>query len=98
MNKRRRFKAKARRAATRQTWGLFDTVDHVWMGGETGPRTYDTLLLARLAAEMVDVMIRQEPGRTRARRIPRGPWRQRDSKAAHFRPAAALDRLERGLF
>jgi hypothetical protein len=33
-------------------YGLLDTVDRVWMGDQAGPRTYEDLGQARLAAEV----------------------------------------------
>lgn len=54
---------------TRDTWGLYDTTDGVWMGTDEGPKTYVDFVMARIAAQVVDEQLGQTPGRTRAKGV-----------------------------
>jgi hypothetical protein len=83
------------------TWGMFDTVDRVWMGTQTGPATFVEEDIARIAAQMVDVRLRQKQGRTKARELPeelRRLLRYRDEKPALMSGEEALRGLEEGRF
>lgn len=91
-------------------WGLYDTDDNCWMGnaGGTGPLLYDDAdlkfaktgaeIIAKIAAQMMDVALRQEPGRTRARVFNEGPLVVKDEKTMTMTPLEALQRMERGGF
>jgi len=47
----------------------------VWIGNDDGPIQYDDYDIARSAAQTVDVMLRQQPGRCRAKEYTPGPVR-----------------------
>lgn len=38
-------------------WGLFDTKDGLWLGNDSGPKTFDDHLLARCAAQIVETQM-----------------------------------------
>ena len=78
-------------------WGLRDTVDNVWMGSnetEAGPRLFNDYMLARIAAQMMDVQLGQPEGRTKAERFVLQPLRLRDSVKTKMGSARALRILE----
>jgi hypothetical protein len=80
------------------SWGLFDTEDKVWLGDDNGPLLFDEEILARVAAELSDVMIGQEPGRTAAKVFDGGALRLRDHRSIRMSAEAALAGLEEGRF
>jgi len=77
-------------------YGLYDTEDGIWFGDDDGPRMYDDYTLARVAAEMVDMQLGQEAGRTRAKEYYAAPMRLRDTVAVELSPLEAYKRLEQG--
>jgi hypothetical protein len=77
-------------------WGLYDTKDGVWMGNDKGPKTFDDYMLARIAAEMVDVQLGQKTGRTKAKEYFGGANRLRDEKPTRMGSERALKLLENG--
>ena len=77
-------------------YGLYDTVEHVWMGGDEGPKTFEDFMLARIAAQMIDVQLGQEPGRTKAKEYDPSPKRLRDSVDTKMTALEALDGIEKG--
>ena len=79
-------------------WGIFDTEDEVWIGDERGPRLFTEEDIARVAAQMTDVMLGQKPGRCRAREFGGQPVRLRDEKKTRMGPGEALDGLESGKY
>ena len=78
-------------------WGLLDTQDNVWMGDDDGPKTYTDYMIARVAAQMVDVQLGQHPGRTKAKEYVGGATRLRDEVKTKMGSAEALQKMEDGL-
>jgi hypothetical protein len=77
-------------------WGLYDTVDDCWMAHpEEGPLRYDDFMLARLAAEILEVRFGWR-ARIRAREFPVGPMRIKDEVKPKISAVDAIERLERG--
>lgn len=94
-------------------FGIYDTQDNLWMGDDKGPKLFcegeqlenghvvnaeEAELFARAAAVLVDVQLRQQPGRTMAMPYEDGPLRLRDEKVPAMSTLEALERYERGLF
>lgn len=78
-------------------WGIFDTKDCLWLGDDIGPKLFDDEMLAKIAAEMADVQLRQNTGRCRARAfIPAGHMSVRDELPVKLEPLRALKLLEHG--
>ncbi len=79
-------------------YGLFDTVDQLWLGGHEGPVCYSEAEydLARLAAQVVDVRLQQAPGRTRARVLPLSVYKLRDELVTDITTPDALRKLMAG--
>jgi hypothetical protein len=77
-------------------WGLFDTKTNTWMGNDKGPITHTSFLLARVAAQTIDVMLRQEPGRTVARPMVVTPNRIVEDVKPSMTPLEALKYQEDG--
>ncbi len=77
-------------------WGLLDTQDNVWIGNDTGPITFHDYAIARVAAQMCDVMLAQQPGRTRAVLFDGRNLRLRDCQKTAMSPEEALRRMESG--
>jgi hypothetical protein len=61
-------------------WGVWDTVDHLWMGGDQGPIVLESRELARVAAQVVEFQVLGTDlgGRFVARELPEGTFRLRD--------------------
>jgi hypothetical protein len=78
-------------------YGLYDTNDHCWMGNDEGPLLYEDEMLAKVAARMVDVQLKQAPGRTRAVPYNEESVVHKDEKETAMGPEEALRRLEEGL-
>lgn len=79
------------------TWGIYDTVDGVWLGDESGPKTFDgpdAYMLARIAAQLMDERMRQPANRTVAKEYDPGPKRLHDSVTPKMTGLQALRRLE----
>ena len=79
------------------TYGLYDTQDHCWMGGDEGPWEFTDYALARIAAQVMDGSLAQEPGRTEAREYERGPKRLRERVDTVKTPLQALRDIEGGV-
>lgn len=89
-------------------YGLRDTVDNLWMGDADGPTLYEDQLvegkmfpgslMARIAAEMVDIRLRQEVRRTRSEVFDDCPVAFRDEKKAKITLIQALRGKESGLY
>lgn len=77
-------------------YGLLDTYDHVWMGGDDGPKLFDQEILARIAAQVLDVQLGQEPGRTKATLYTENAWKLKDEVTPKMTPLTALKLIERG--
>lgn len=78
------------------SWGLLDTAENVWMGNNDGPRIFTDYMLARLAAQMVDVQLGQEPGRTRASEFAAANLRLRGTVPVKMSAKEALRGMESG--
>jgi hypothetical protein len=77
--------------------GLYDTVDHIWYGNDNGPKIFDDIELATLAAEVVDVQLGHTIKRTKAREYdPTRHPRLRDTIKTKMGTKAAIDLLEKG--
>jgi hypothetical protein len=77
-------------------WGVLDTQDNVWLGDETGPKTFDDEILARVAAQVTDVQMGWAPGRCRAREYHGDATQLRDTVKTKMTPHAALKAIESG--
>lgn len=56
----------------RGPWGLYDAETNTWVGNDSGPVMYTDEIIARVSAEITDIMLGQQPGRTKHRRLPGG--------------------------
>lgn len=106
MKKKKRQQIKAEREAYAQDkvlketaksgwWGLLDTKDKVWIGDNKGPITYNDKDVARIAARIIDVQLKQPAGRTRAVIFYKAT-RKLDEKKVYMTPLQALEHLESG--
>lgn len=88
-------------------YGIYDTVDNCWLGDENGPRLYtreDSAklqgmpqeLVARIAAQVVEVQLGYEPGRLRAVEFREQELVHKDSVDTKMTPLEALIKLENG--
>ena len=80
-------------------WGLYDTEDNCWMGDNetyTGPKLFEEYGLARIAAQVMDVQLRQQPGRTKATEFIEQPLRLRDKVNTKMDSLEALKGIESG--
>jgi len=86
-------------------WGVYDTVDNVWIGDDAGPVLYDNdpdkpeitgEFLAKASAQIVDMRLGQPPGRCRAREWVEQSVRLRDTVDTKMSTLTALERLEGG--
>lgn len=78
-------------------YGLLDTIDQLWIGSNdagTGTRTYKDYWIARVAAQVIDIMLKQKPGRTRAVTFEPGPKKLRATVDADITPLDAIKELE----
>jgi hypothetical protein len=67
------------------------------MGTDEGPHRYEDYAVARIAAQAIDVMLNQEPGRCRAVEYVGGPKRLRDEKKTVMGATEAIAKMENGL-
>ena len=81
----------------KKVWGLLDTQDNVWLGDDDGPKTYTDFMTARLVAQMVDVQLGWEPGRTKAAEYIEGSKHLRDEVDTRMGAEEALRKMEGGL-
>ena len=77
-------------------YALYDTVGDCWMGNSEGVREYDDFLIARIAAEVVDVQLGQTPGQTKAMEYTGGANKLRGEYDTKYDTLTALKRLESG--
>ena len=77
-------------------WGLYDTQDKLWMGGEGGPSQLDDFMLARAAAQVVYMALGWEPTRVVPRELPVTTFTQRDTVDAEMTAEEAIRKLEEG--
>jgi hypothetical protein len=79
-------------------FGIFDTKDNVWMGNEQGPLVYEYLLLARVAAQVMECQVFGTDMRCRykAKPIPESEFRHRDDIATKMSGVEALKKIEEG--
>lgn len=78
-------------------WGLLDTKENCWMGNKTGPLLYEDETLAKVAARVVDVQLKQSAGRTRAILYDQSAIKLKDEKEVLVSAEKAIERLESGL-
>ena len=81
---------------TEEKWGVYDTETGTWMGNDDGPVIYTDFMMARVAAQMIDVQLGQRPGRTEAREYQEGPKRLRETVKTRMTPEEALAAMESG--
>lgn len=80
-------------------WGLLDTQDNTWIGDDFGPVLHEEEWTAKVAAQVVDVQLGQEPGRTRAREFPaQQNLRLKETVDTKMGTLEALEGLEEGRF
>jgi hypothetical protein len=75
-------------------YGLVDTKDGLWMGDDNGPAVFDTEVLAKIAAQLLDEQLGQALGRTRAKPYDDTKKRKVDEVASKMTPLEALRRIE----
>ena len=63
---------------------------------DDGPVIYTDFMMARVAAQMIDVQLGQRPGRTEAREYQEGPKRLRETVKTRMTPEEALAAMESG--
>lgn len=78
-------------------YGLLDTEDGCWFGDTAGVKLLDEFWLARIAAQVIDKRLGNEPGRTRARPFIDRPLRHKDTLDTKMDTLEALKKLEDGL-
>jgi hypothetical protein len=80
------------------SWGIYDTVDGLWMGNSEGPIAHEEEALAVIVGMMCAVKLGHPFSRYEAREIPKRsrPWRWRDTLKTEMSNAEAIDRLEKG--
>lgn len=88
-----------------KTWGVYDQVDKVWMGTDTGPHRYTTGIMgpkkvtvsgkekAQLSAT-IHAEAMGQVGRYRAKEIPANITKKRDTVQARITPREAIARIE----
>jgi hypothetical protein len=81
----------------RKVWGIYDTVDGVWMGDDKGPVTYADEWVAKIAAHTLDVRLRQNPGRNKAIEFTDKNLRLRDTVETKMTTEEALKLIEDGI-
>jgi hypothetical protein len=77
-------------------WGIYDTQDDCWIGGDQGPTLYREWLLAQAGAQIVNARWNWPPVRCRARIYFLPYPRLRDTIEAQMTGAEAVRRLEEG--
>jgi hypothetical protein len=86
-----------------QYWGIYDTVDHVWLGDDHGPKLFavnaeepsKAHIAARLAAEVFDKQLGNDPGRCQAQEFPEHlQLRLKDEQKIRMSSYQALRELE----
>ena len=86
-------------------YGVFDTVDELWIGDDKGPKLFDTedprfgadaALFAQAAAQIANTQMGWPPTRLEARPYTLQAVHLRDEVHTKMGPKAALRRLEAG--
>lgn len=87
-------------------FGIYDTKDNCWIGDDKGPKLFDPAdfdgdeakakILARVAAQVIDVRLKQAPGRLQAREYDEKPKVFKDEIATHMTSLDALKKIEDG--
>lgn len=78
------------------TYGLYDTLDGLWMGDLEGPMLTEDHTTAQVRAQMLDVMLKRAIGRTQAKEFPGGSTRLRDTVEVVIDAETAVKMLEEG--
>ena len=87
-------------------YGIYDTIDNVWMGDKNGPKLFDTedakygqhaLELAKISAHMGCQQLGYPPTRLREREFTESVLIKRDEKEPIRSAVDALKRIERGI-
>lgn len=77
-------------------YGLYDTQDDCWLGDNKGPLLYEEEDLAKVGAQVLDVRLKQAPGRTRAKPFAEESLVKKDEKETFVEAEEAIAKLERG--
>ena len=80
-------------------WGVWDTQDQCWLGTNaagTGPKVFDYLDVARVAAQLVGVQMGWPPKRTEARRYDGSGTKLKDELAMKMGTREALKKVQDG--
>lgn len=76
-------------------WGVWDTKDECWVGGEDGPKLFDYPDIARVAAQILGVQMGWPPKRAQSRMYD-GHGAKKDELPMPMTTAAALRKVEDG--
>jgi hypothetical protein len=76
-------------------YGLYDTQDDCWMGNDQGPLLYEDEDVAKVGAQVLDVRLKQKPGRTRAKPFAKESLVKKDERETFVRAEEAIARLEK---
>lgn len=80
-------------------WGLLDTKDNTWLGDDEGPVLHTEEWVMKVAAQVADVRLGQEPGRTRATIFPEAQnLRLKETVETRMDNLEALTGIEEGRF
>lgn len=78
-------------------YGLYDTQDDCWLGDDQGPLLYEEEDVAKVSAQVLDVRLKQAPGRTRAKPFAaEESLVKKDEKETFMEAEEAIARLEKG--
>lgn len=77
-------------------FGIYDTKDNCWLGDDSGPRTFEDFMLARVAAQIWEDQVTGTDlgGRFKAYEIPEGSWNLKDHVAVKRSTLQSLRRVE----
>lgn len=77
-------------------YGLYDTQDDCWLGDDQGPLFYEEEDVAKVGAQVLDVRLKQAPGRTRAKPFAEESLVKKDEKETFVGAEEAIAQLEKG--
>lgn len=77
-------------------YGLLDIVDNCWIGDHHGPRLFDEFWIARVAAQVADVMVGNKPGTIMAAPYIEYKLKLKDEVAVKMDSRTALKMLKEG--
>lgn len=86
-------------------WGVYDTIENIWIGDEKGPILYDNdperpmltgEFMAKVSCSMVAIRLGHSPTRYRPKEWVEQPVRLKDSVDTKMSTLEALERYEKG--